>query len=90
MLLRSPITGIAGFCARAASGHAIAAPPSSDMNSRRSALLRAEAEHRAQRLRLRHAGVRLEPQRGLRFTEPALLAIGCSVADLLTIEQQTE
>ena len=33
-LLRNPITGIAGCCARAASGHA-AAPPSSVMNSRR-------------------------------------------------------
>ena len=32
---RNPITGIAGCCARAASGHAIAAPPSSVMNSRR-------------------------------------------------------
>src|SRR5262249_44831610 len=31
---RTPITGIAGCCARAASGHA-AAPPSSVMNSRR-------------------------------------------------------
>jgi hypothetical protein len=30
-----PITGIAGCCARAASGHATAAPPSSVMNSRR-------------------------------------------------------
>ena len=33
-LLRNPITGIAGCCARAASGHA-AAPPSSPMNVRR-------------------------------------------------------
>jgi hypothetical protein len=33
-LLRNPITGTAGCCARAASGHA-AAPPSSVMNSRR-------------------------------------------------------
>ena len=33
-LLRNPITGIVGCCARAASGHA-AAPPSSVMNSRR-------------------------------------------------------
>ena len=33
---RKPITGIAGCCARAASGHAAAAPPSSVMNSRRS------------------------------------------------------
>ena len=33
--LRNPITGIAGCCARAASGHAAAAPPSSVMNSRR-------------------------------------------------------
>ena len=32
---RYPITGIAGCCARAASGHAAAAPPSSVMNSRR-------------------------------------------------------
>ena len=32
---RNPITGIAGCCARAASGHAAAAPPSSVMNSRR-------------------------------------------------------
>jgi hypothetical protein len=30
-VLRKPITGIAGCCARAASGHA-AAPPSSVMN----------------------------------------------------------
>ena len=30
--LRNPITGIAGCCARAASGHAAAAPPSSVMN----------------------------------------------------------
>ena len=35
VLLRNPITGIAGCCARAASGHAAAAPPSSVMNSRR-------------------------------------------------------
>jgi hypothetical protein len=33
--LRSPTTGIAGCCARAASGHAAAAPPSSVMNARR-------------------------------------------------------
>ena len=36
VLLRNPITGIAGCCARTASGHAAAAPPSSVMNSRRS------------------------------------------------------
>src|SRR5262245_55694644 len=35
VLLRNPITGIVGCCARAASGHAAAAPPSSVMNSRR-------------------------------------------------------
>src|SRR5262245_59397253 len=34
-LLRNPITGITGCCARAASGHAAAAPPRSRMNSRR-------------------------------------------------------
>jgi hypothetical protein len=34
VLLRKPTTGIAGCCARAASGHAVA-PPSSVMNSRR-------------------------------------------------------
>ena len=34
--LRNPITGIAGCCARAASGHVAAAPPSSVMNFRRS------------------------------------------------------
>jgi hypothetical protein len=33
--LSNPITGIAGCCARAASGHATAAPPSSAMNARR-------------------------------------------------------
>jgi hypothetical protein len=32
--MRNPITGIAGYCACAAIGHA-AAPPSSVMNSRR-------------------------------------------------------
>src|SRR5437870_1855048 len=32
---RLPITGIAGCCARAASGHAAAAPPRSEMKSRR-------------------------------------------------------
>jgi hypothetical protein len=32
---KNPTTGIAGCCARAASGHAAAAPPSSVMNSRR-------------------------------------------------------
>jgi hypothetical protein len=32
--LRYPIAGIARCCARAASGHAAAAPPSSVMNSR--------------------------------------------------------
>src|SRR5262249_28464919 len=32
--LRKPITGIAGCCARAASGHATAAPPTSVMNWR--------------------------------------------------------
>jgi hypothetical protein len=35
MLPRNPITGIAPCCARAASGHAAATPPSSVMNSRR-------------------------------------------------------
>ena len=35
VLRRNPITGIAGCCARAAIGHAAAAPPSSVMNSRR-------------------------------------------------------
>src|SRR5262245_47328501 len=35
VLRRKPITGIAGCCARAASGHAAAAPPSSVRNSRR-------------------------------------------------------
>src|SRR5262249_34144476 len=35
LLLRYPITGIAGGCARAVSGHAAAAPPSSVMKSRR-------------------------------------------------------
>ena len=34
MAPRNPITGIAGCCARAASGNAAAAPPSSVMNSR--------------------------------------------------------
>ncbi|MET0471789.1 MAG: hypothetical protein ABWZ93_13115 [Xanthobacteraceae bacterium] len=29
------MSGIAGCCARAASGHTAAAPPSSEMNSRR-------------------------------------------------------
>src|SRR5262245_34055983 len=33
--LRKPITGMAGCCALAASGHAAAAPPSRAMNSRR-------------------------------------------------------
>ena len=46
-LLRNPITGIVGCCARAASGHAAAAPPSSVMNSRRfmAPLLRPRAAH---------------------------------------------
>jgi len=35
LLRRKPTTGIAGCCARVASGHAAAAPPRSDMNSRR-------------------------------------------------------
>jgi hypothetical protein len=35
LLSRKPITGITGCCARAASGHAAAAPPSSVMNLRR-------------------------------------------------------
>jgi hypothetical protein len=34
-LSRNLITGIAACCARTASGHAAAAPPRSDMNSRR-------------------------------------------------------
>ena len=33
--LRNPITGIAGCCARAASGQATAAPPRPAMNARR-------------------------------------------------------
>jgi hypothetical protein len=33
-LLSKPITGIAGCCARATSGHAAAAPPRRVMNSR--------------------------------------------------------
>jgi len=32
---RRPITGIAGYCARAATGQPTATPPSSAMNSRR-------------------------------------------------------
>jgi len=32
---RNPITGIVGCCARVASGHAVAAPPSRVMKSRR-------------------------------------------------------
>src|SRR5215472_5155057 len=47
---RSPMTGIAGCCARAASGHAAAAPPSSVMNWRRfmsnMELPRAMGDHR--------------------------------------------
>ena len=39
---RNPTTGIAPCCARAASGHAAAAPPSTVMNSRR---LRAGSPH---------------------------------------------
>src|SRR5262249_22184928 len=35
VLLRNPTTGIAGCCARAASGHAATAPPSAAINSRR-------------------------------------------------------
>src|SRR6516162_5161247 len=35
LLFRNPTTGIAGCCARAANGHAAAAPPSSAMNWRR-------------------------------------------------------
>src|SRR5215831_14972878 len=34
VLLRNPITGIVPCCARAASGHTAATPPSSEMNSR--------------------------------------------------------
>jgi hypothetical protein len=34
-VLRSPTTGIPGCCARTANGHATAALPSNDMNSRR-------------------------------------------------------
>ena len=34
-LLRNPTVGMIGCCARAATGHAAAAPPSSVMNSRR-------------------------------------------------------
>ena len=33
--MRTPITGVAGCCARAANGHAPAAPPSSVMKWRR-------------------------------------------------------
>jgi hypothetical protein len=33
--MQNPTTGIAGCCARAASGHAAAAPPSRVMNARR-------------------------------------------------------
>jgi hypothetical protein len=33
--MRNPITGIAGYCARAASGHVAAAPPSSVTHGRR-------------------------------------------------------
>src|SRR5262245_2519637 len=46
VLLRNPITGVAGCCARAANGHA-AALPSNVMNSRRlmRALVRLRAAH---------------------------------------------
>jgi hypothetical protein len=49
LLLRKPITGIAGSRASAASGHAAAAPPSNDMNSRRlmAALTRSPRRQRA-------------------------------------------
>src|SRR5215467_3591193 len=44
--LRNPITGIAACCARAASGHAAAAPPTSVMNSRRFTASDSRASHR--------------------------------------------
>ena len=52
-LLRNPITGIPGCCARAASGHATAAPPSSAMNSRRFTAQCLRASHE----RIAHLGV---------------------------------
>jgi hypothetical protein len=46
--LRNPIIGIAACCARAASGQAVAAPPSSVMNSRNASFnhLVGAGEHR--------------------------------------------
>ena len=51
--LRNPITGIAGCCARDASGHAAVAPPSSAMNSRRFTAQCLRASHE----RIAHLGV---------------------------------
>src|SRR5262249_54100499 len=44
-VLRNPITGITGCCARAATGHAAAAPLTSDMNSRRFTTSDSRASH---------------------------------------------
>ena len=43
-LLRKPTTGIFSCCARAASGHAAAVPPSSAMNSRLTSSARTSSE----------------------------------------------
>jgi hypothetical protein len=51
--LRKPITGNAGCCARAASGHAVAAPPSDLMKSRRRiAFPKANTANQIRKLRL--------------------------------------
>src|SRR5262249_35853648 len=62
---RNPITGIA-CCARAASGHAAAAPPSSVMNSRRFIHLVGEREQPVRHVEVEYPGC-LEVEHELEF-----------------------
>ena len=69
----NPITGIAGCCARAASGHLAAAPPSSVMNSRRHHSITSSA-------RASTVAGRVTPiPSAVRLFMTSLKAVGCSI-----------
>src|SRR5260370_18215906 len=81
-LLKNPITGIAGCCACAASGHAAPAPPSSVMNSR----LLIRSPRRRGEHRWRH--VETKRLRGLEIDDQFVLGrrLHRQVGGLLTVE----
>src|SRR5262249_51380515 len=71
-ILRKPITGSAGCCARAATGHVAAAPPTRVMNSRRftAQCLRASTERIAQPEGLLRCAISILPLSALGHQRP--------------------